>query len=201
MDTALAKLEDGALIERALAGQAECFAALMDRHAAAVKIRIRSMARNPAETDDVLQEVLLKVWRSLSTFRREASFRTWMTRVAVNEVLQSYRRSQRHPTCQPLGDLDAFASPDESPDHSAARVEEKLALRTALVKLPAKYRHVLILRDLEERSERETAQSLRSSVPAVKTRLFRARRMLFATLKRSRIASIYMDKASGKRAA
>src|SRR5436190_19492274 len=151
MDRTFAKLEDGALIERALAGQAECFAALVDRHAAAVKIRIRSMARNSAETDDVLQEVLLKVWRSLSTFRREASFRTWMTRVAVNEVLQSYRKAQRHRTWQPFDDFDALTSPDESPHHSAARAEEKQALHTALVTLPAKYRQVLILRDLEER--------------------------------------------------
>jgi RNA polymerase sigma-70 factor (ECF subfamily) len=187
MNTPLAKLEDSALIERALAGQAECFAALVDRHAAAVRMRIRSMARNPMETDDVLQEVLLKVWRSLSTFRREASFRTWMTRVAVNEVLQSYRQAQRHPTCQPLGNLNGFVSPDESPDRSVARVEEKQALRTALVKLPAKYRRVLILRDLEERSARETARSLRSSVPAVKTRLFRARLMLLKTLQRSMV--------------
>src|ERR1700726_4278319 len=101
MDTPLAKLEDSALIERAMAGEAECFAALVDRHASAVKVCIRSMARNSTDADDVLQEVLLKVWRSLSTFRREASFRTWMTRVAVNEVLQSYRQAQRRPTCQP----------------------------------------------------------------------------------------------------
>ena len=198
MDTTLAKLEDGALIERALAGQPECFAALVDRHAAAVKMRIRSMARNPAEMDDLLQEVLLKVWRSLSTFRREASFRTWMTRVAVNEVLQSYRRAQRHPTCQPFEDLDVFTSPGESPHCWAARAEEKQALHTALVTLPAKYRQVLILRDIEERSSRETAQSLRSSVPAVKTRLSRARLMLLRTLKRSKVEKA---RAGGKRAA
>jgi RNA polymerase sigma factor (sigma-70 family) len=116
----------------------------------------------------------------------------------VNEVLQSYRMAQRYPTCQPFEDLDVFTSPCESPHCWAARAEEKQALHTALVTLPAKYRQVLILRDIEERSSRETAQSLRSSVPAVKTRLSRARLMLLRTLKRSKVEKA---RAGGKRAA
>lgn len=185
MTTPFAMFEDRTLIKLALEGQTECFAALMDRHLVAVRKRMASMVRNPTDTDDLLQEVLLKVWRHLSTFRSESSFRTWMTRIAMNEALQLFRREQRRPTCQPLSDLDAFASPSESPHQSFARVQATQAVRNAVVRLPDKYRQVLILRDLEQLSARETAEWLQSSIPAVKTRLFRARLLLSATLERS----------------
>jgi RNA polymerase sigma-70 factor (ECF subfamily) len=183
----LATFEDSTLIQLALAGQAECFTVLMDRHLAAIRKRIGLMVRNGTEAEDLLQEVLLKVWRQLSTFRSESSFRTWVTRVAINEVLQFYRRARRNPLCQSLGNFEPVAPRIESPYQTLARVEVIEAVRSAVIGLPAKYRHVVTLRDLEERSVQETAQSLRSSIPAVKTRLFRARLMLSATLQRSRI--------------
>ena len=187
MTTPLATFEDSTLIQLALAGQSECFSVLMDRHSAAVRRRIGSMVRNTTDVEDLLQEVLLKVWRHLSTFRSESSFRTWMIRVAVNEVLQLYRREQRWRWSQTSGDPDALSSPCESPHQSLARGEVTHAVRTAVAGLPAKYRQVLILRDLDQLSVRETAQWLQSSIPAVKTRLFRARHMLLAALQGSRV--------------
>jgi len=187
MTRLLASFEDGTLIKLALEGQTECFAVLMDRHSVAVRRRIASIIGNATDAEDLLQEVLLKVWRHLSTFRSESSFRTWITRVAMNEALQLYRREQCRPTCQPLGDLDAFASSCESPHQAFTRVQATEAVRNALDRLPDKYRQVLILCDLEELSARETAKWLKASIPAVKTRLFRARLMLFAALERSRI--------------
>ena len=190
MTRLLASFEDSTLIKLALEGQTECFAVLMDRHSIAVRKCIASMVGNATDAEDLLQEVLLKVWRHLSTFRSESSFRTWMTRVAINEALQFYRRERCRPTCQPLTDLDAFATPSESPHISFARVQATQAVRNAVLRLPDKYRQVLILRDLEELSARETAQWLQSSVPAVKTRLFRARLMLLAAIERSRIPGL-----------
>ena len=183
MTASIATFEDSTLIKLALAGQAECFSVLMDRHLGTVKRRIESMAPNATDLDDILQEVLLKVWRHLATFRSECSFRTWMTRVAMNEVLQSYRRKRRNPLCQALGDLDAFASRVESPHQSFARREATKTVRSAVAGLPAKYRQVLILRDIEQLTAGETAESLQSTIPAVKTRLFRARHMLSEALK------------------
>lgn len=187
MTPPLATFTDSTLIQLALAGQAECFTVLMDRHLLAVRMRIASMVRNATDADDILQEVLLKVWRYLSTFRSESSFRTWITRVAINEALQLCRREQSRPACQVLLDLDAFASPCESPHRSFARVEAAQSVRDAVAALPEKYRQILVLRDFEELSVRETAQYLQSSIPAVKTRLFRARLMLLAALQRSRV--------------
>ena len=185
-DLPLATLEDSTLIALSLAGQTECFAILVDRHRAPVRRRIASMVRNVADADDVLQEALLKVWRRLSTFRSESSFRTWMTRVAINEVLQSYRREQRRPLCQALGALDFVDSKNESPHQSLVRIELMQAVRSAVASLRAKDKQVLILRDLQDLSARETAHRLNSSIPAVKTRLSRARLMLRAEFQRSR---------------
>jgi RNA polymerase sigma-70 factor, ECF subfamily len=183
----LATFEDSALIQLALAGQTECFTVLTNRHLPAVRRRIGPMVPNATDVDDLLQEVLLKVWRHLSKFRSESTFRTWMTRVAINQALQSYRREQRRPICQTLGDFDTFASPRESPHQSLAPVEMAQAVRSAVVKLPPMYRRVLTLCDLEQLSIRETAQKLQATVPAVKTQLFRARRLLLAALQRSNI--------------
>jgi RNA polymerase sigma-70 factor (ECF subfamily) len=187
MDPLIATFEDGALIKLALAGQTECFTVLMDRHLAPIRRRIGSMVRNAADADDLVQEVLLKVWRHLSTFRSESSFRTWMTRVAINEALQSFRREQRSPTYQAFGDFDTFASPSELPLQSLTRAETTRIVRKAVVELPAKYRQVMVLREFEQLSAREIAQSLHSSIPAVKTRLFRGRLMLQAALSRAAI--------------
>jgi RNA polymerase sigma-70 factor (ECF subfamily) len=175
-------LDDNTLIKMALAGETECFAVLMDRHMDALKRCIGSMVRDRTDADDLVQDVLLRVWCRLSTFRSEASFRTWMTRVAINEVLQSYRRERRNPLVQIRGKLDGLASTDESPHRCFIRREATAVVRDALARLPEKYRKVLILRDLEQLTTEEAARSLEETVAAVKTRLFRARLMLAAAL-------------------
>lgn len=183
----LATFEDSALIKLALAGQTESFVVLTNRHLPAVRRHIGSMVPNTADVDDLLQKVLLKVWRHLSTFRSQSNFRTWMIRAAINEALQSYRRKGCRPICQALADFDTFASPNESALQSLTRAETIQIVRRAIVQLPAKYRQALILREFEQLSAREIAQSLHLSIPTVKTRLFRARLLLLAALQRSKI--------------
>jgi RNA polymerase sigma-70 factor (ECF subfamily) len=172
MTPSLATFEDNALIKMALAGQTECFTVLMDRHFFTVKRTIRSMVWNTTDADDIIQEVLLKVWRNLSTFRSEASFRTWMTRVAINEALQLFRRERYHSRCQSAHNLDAFASFWDTPHQHLDRRETTQTVRKAMARLPEKYRRVLVLREFEQLSLLETAESLQTSVPAVKSRLF-----------------------------
>lgn len=184
MTQPLTTLEEGRLIKLVLEGEPDCFSALMDRHLGVIKNRIRSMVANQADSEDLAQEVVLKVWRRLSTFRSESSFRTWMTTVAINEVLQSYRRQRRLPIYRAPTEFVTIASAADSPQRCLSRAEDIQAVRRAVVELPAAYRRVLVLRDLEELSEKETAQRLHASVPAVKTRLFRARRMLLLELQR-----------------
>ena len=187
MTPSLASFEDGALIDLALAGQTGSFDVLMARHLSAVRKRIVSIVPNATDADDLLQDVAFKVWRRLSTFRAESSFRTWMTRVAVNEALQFYRRGPLRKLCQPFEDFDNLVSSYESPHQSLARDEMVQAVRSEVRKLPVKYRQVVMLRELQELSERETAQQLQLTVPALKSRLFRARLMLGVSLQRSKL--------------
>ena len=182
MTSVPATLDDSTLIKLTLAGHVEAFAALMDRHRAAVRRRIFAMVRSTDDTDDLLQEVQFQVWRHLSAFRSESTFRTWIIRVAINEVLQSYRREKLRGVCQPLSILPSRC---ESPHQSVVRIETAETVRRAVAKLPTKYGQVLILRDLQELTERQTAHSLELSIPAVKTRLLRARHMLLKELRHS----------------
>jgi RNA polymerase sigma-70 factor (ECF subfamily) len=177
--------KDDVLIELAVAGDAECFALLIERHKAALRKCIGYFMRDGADADDLLQDILLKLWLRLSTFRSESTFRTWMTRVAINEILQFHRRSQYRRTHFELGDPDAFPSAADCPYRTFARDEAQKAIHKAVADLPEIYRDVLVLRDLQQLTTEETAQSLRSSVPAVKSRLFRARGMLSSALRGS----------------
>jgi len=186
--TPFAALQDSILIERTLAGQNECFAVLMNRHMTAVRGRVKSMVRNKSDEDDLVQETFLKAWRHLSSFRSDASFRTWISRVATNEVLQQYRRDRRTPIGPGGAGLDACASQAESPHEVLVRVQARQTIRAAVANIPEKYRQVLILRDLDELTTREAARRLQSSTPLVKSRLFRARQMLLTSILRRRAA-------------
>jgi RNA polymerase sigma-70 factor (ECF subfamily) len=178
-----ANLEDRALIAMAMTGQTECFTVLVDRHMAAVRSHIIPIVQDRTDVDDVLQEVLLKVWLHLSTFRSESSFRTWMTRVAINEALQARRRQRHRPVCQAYADFDGFASANESPLQSIAGLEMVQTVRRSVAGLPAMYRQVMNLREFEGLTVREIVSVIQSTIPAVKTRLIRARSLL----QRSRI--------------
>ena len=144
------------------------------------------MTFDTSHEDDFVQEVFLKAWIHLVSFRSESSFRTWIIRIAVNEVLQFHRRESHTPMCPALADLDTFASSCESPHQSLERKEAIQRMRSAIAKLPAIYRDIVVLRSLKQLSEVETARSLQGGVPMVKTRLFRARQLLSAALKRQR---------------
>ncbi len=184
MISGIAAVEDGVLIEKALGGQSECFAALMDRHKSAVRRRVKSMVRNIMDEDDIVQEAFVKAWRHLATFRAQASFRSWVMQIAKNEAAQLFRRQSRSPLFPALADLDSFVSECDSPYESLQRVETRQAVRNAVATLPPKYRDILILCDLEQLSAKETARWLHVGVPLVKTRLFRARLLLSAALRR-----------------
>jgi RNA polymerase sigma-70 factor (ECF subfamily) len=173
---------DKALINLVLAGNAEYFGLLMDRHLAAVRHRIRCITRTTWDTDDIMQEVQLKIWTHLGTYRSEASFRTWMTRIAINESLQFHRKANRVPPNRARSELDELISPGESPLQACLRAERTQALKTAVEHLPAKHKQALILHNLHELSLKETAWKLNATTPAIKTQLFRAKARLSKAL-------------------
>jgi RNA polymerase sigma-70 factor (ECF subfamily) len=179
-----APLDDSVLINLVLTGNAECFGVLMDRHLAGVRGRIRRMTRSVSDADDIMQEVQLKIWRHLGSYRSESSFRTWMTRVAINEALQFYRKANRFPLVHDPTELAELTSPSESPLQACVRAQLTERLKAAVERLPAKHKQVVVLHNLQELSLQETARELQATTPAVKTQLFRAKAALSKALLR-----------------
>jgi len=189
MPTGMSKFDDTALVQMTLAGAGKCFEELMHRHTNMVRRRVLSILRNSSDADDVVQEVFFKAWRGLSNFRADASLRTWLTSIATNEALAFYRRERRR-TWESLGEFDTLVCHGEPADQAIIRGEERRAIRGAVLKLPLKLREVVTLRDLEELSPNATAERLKSTLPAVKSRLFRGRLKLAVALRGSRAQSL-----------
>ena len=151
----------------------------------------RRMLRSDRDAEDVTQDVLLQVVRSLPGFRGESAFPTWLHRVTINAALLHRRREARNvrTVTEPLDDL-----PGEAASHVAGRSwlrspvsqlverETRLLLERAIAGLPNGYREALIGADVEGRPNQAVADSLGVSLPALKSRLHRARLMLRTTL-------------------
>ncbi len=172
---------------RAQAGDfAACEAIVQARRDSMYRL-VAGLLENPADIEEVVQEVFFSVFRNLQQFTFDSSPRTWMTRIAINAALMR-RRSERR---RPLLALADFRSGGANPDMqamwqqegSARRGPEALVLsrelgqasQGAMAKLPEKYRLVLQLRDVEELTAEEVAQALGLTIPTVKSRLHRAR--------------------------
>ena len=140
------------------------------------------MVTNRSDIEDLVQDTFLKAWLHLSTFRFEANFSTWITRVAINEALALYRRQRCRPIYSELANFEFFRSSCDSPDEAFTRSEARRIVRNAIARLPEKYREIITLCELEQLSLDEAARKLKASLSLVKTRRFRARKMLSVAL-------------------
>lgn len=181
-----AQAGDDELIRLIRDGRKECFAFLASRHERSVYHIVQGILQNIADSEEVLQESFLKAFQHLGEFRGEAQFRTWLTRIAINEArmrLRKYRAKLYDSIDEPRDD-ETDLRPRElrdwrpNPEEILSNQELSKLLERAIRSLPIKYREVLILRDIEHLSSEETAQALDVSVAAAKTRLLRARLML-----------------------
>jgi len=172
------------LIARVQAGQADAFYELARPYERAVFLSALSLTRNEADAEEVAQEAMLKAFKNIRGFRREAKFSTWLIQIAINEAKMKIRKNRRHlyesmeePLISDDGDYipKDFADWREIPSEALERKELRDALASALNSLPEKYRTVMMLRDVQHLSIAETAQVLGISEANVKTRLSRAR--------------------------
>lgn len=154
----------------------------------------RRMLGNDADAEDVTQDVLVQVIRKLDTFRGEAAFPTWLHRVTVNAALASRRKRARREEGRVFDPLDAFTDDGHHADHVrpwprlpdslALDREQKQLIEQAIAGLPEMYRDVFVLADVEQLPNAEIGELLGLSVPAVKSRLHRARLMMRDALTR-----------------
>ncbi|MEZ5289524.1 MAG: sigma-70 family RNA polymerase sigma factor [Vicinamibacterales bacterium] len=179
------ELTDADLLARAAGGNREAFAVLVARHQASVYRFARTLVARPADAEDVLQQTFLAAWTSAARFRAEASVRTWLFVIARNAAFSQRAREARRPETElPLDDLGMAAGwGSDDPETAALAAERRAALASAFEALPPADREVLTLRDLEGLSGDETAAVLGVSLPAMKSRLHRARLGLAARVR------------------
>jgi RNA polymerase sigma-70 factor (ECF subfamily) len=180
------------LICEVLGGRKDLFGDLLQPHLTSLFHFVRAKMPSDSEADDIMQTTALKAFTRLDQFRFEATFRTWLMAIALNEILQWRRRRVRSPFVildpAALSQLP-IADPGASPLRECQRRETVELFHRALGKLPEKYQLVIRLRDLDDLSISETAQMLRLSVPAVKSRHHRARLQIVRFLAATRRTS------------
>jgi RNA polymerase sigma-70 factor (ECF subfamily) len=184
--------DDIALATEAKQGNKGAFTELVNRYAQRVFRVARHITKNDQDAEDVLQDTFLKAYSRLGQFEGNAKFYTWIVRVAVNEALMRMRRGKNRVTVSLDQELETsdgaiqreLPAETESPEESLSRTELRESLTQAIDSLSEIYRPVFVLRDVEGLSTEETAEMLNLSLPAVKSRLLRARLQLRQKLRR-----------------
>jgi RNA polymerase sigma-70 factor, ECF subfamily len=184
--------DESALVARAKSGDAQAFTELVNQYERKIYRLAKHITQNDEDAEDVLQEAFLKAYEHLDNFQGNSKFYTWIVRIAVNEALMKLRKRRGDRTV-PLDDpIDTgeemvtreIAVWDDNPEQRYSREEIQEILDQAVEGLKPDFRTVFILRDIEELSTEETAEALSISIPAVKSRLLRARLALREKLTR-----------------
>lgn len=174
-------MDEKTLVERSRQGRRDAFEELVRMYSPKVFALAYGFIRDRASADDLAQDVFLKAYQALPSFRSESGFGTWIYRIAVNHVKDHLRKAARRPT---VSLEDVGECPAVSNDEAEARIRERdeenrrRDVRRVLETLPMKYRTILTLRDVEGLPYEEVARILALAPGTVDSRLFRARRML-----------------------
>src|SRR3954467_7264657 len=186
--------EDLALVQAARAGDINAFETLIKRYDRNVFRIANHITQNREDAEDVVQDAFLKAYQNLERFQEQSKFYTWLVRIAVNEALMRLRK-RRTGTGRTVSIDEDIETDDDTipreiadwspnPEQMYNQAELKDILSRNIQGLPASFRTVFVLRDVEGLSTEETAEALQLSVPAVKSRLLRARLQLRERLNR-----------------
>ena len=188
----LAETDEAALVAQSREGDGRAFGELVRRYEGKIFRLAQHVTQNREDAEDVLQETFLKAYEHLDQFQGTARFYTWIVRIAVNQALMKLRRRRTDRSVSLDEAIDAgedtivreVAAWDENPEQKFSRAEFGQILDAAILGLEPAYRSVFVLRDIDELSTEETAAALGLSIPAVKSRLLRARLQLREKLTR-----------------
>jgi len=155
-------------------GDMDAFRLLVETHQARVVGTISKMLGSDAESEDLAQQVFIRIWKSAPRYRPTAKFTTWLFRITRNLVFNELRR-KRHFVDQTGEISEATERAEKEPDQVLLEEELQLAIQDAINRLPESQRMAIILRRYEEMPYEEIAKVMGTTVPAVKSILFRAR--------------------------
>jgi RNA polymerase sigma-70 factor, ECF subfamily len=170
---------DEQVVDRVLAGETQLYEIIMRRYNQRIYRVVVSILRDDDEAEDVMQDAYVRAHQHLRQFERRALFSTWLTRIAVHEVLarlRARRRTQQFDFDMDEGEISVSQpAPSDDPEHTTSKDELRRLLEEAVMNLPEQYRTVVMLRDVEELSTSETAAALNLTEENVKVRLHRGR--------------------------
>ena len=192
--------DESVLVSAARKGDIGAFEELVRRYDRNVFRIAQHITQNREDAEDVVQDAFLKAYQNLGQFQGQSKFYTWLVRIAVNEALMRLRR--RRPERMVSLDEDVKTEEDSmpreiadwtpNPEQQYNQAELKDILSRTIQGLPTSFRTVFVLRDVEGLSTEETADALGLSIPAVKSRLLRARLQL-----RERLTKYFRKKRDG----
>jgi RNA polymerase sigma-70 factor, ECF subfamily len=189
--SAVAREDEHLLVAAAKSGDAAAFEELVSRYERKIFRLTMNITRNREDAEDAMQDAFLKSYSHLKNFQGDSRFYTWLVRIAANEALMRLRkrRPNQFSLDEPIeGDEDLMPRELQDwgpgPEQRFAQTEMREILSSVIDELEPDYRTVFVLRDIEELSTEETASALGISLPAVKSRLLRARLKLRQKLDR-----------------
>ena len=172
------QLSDADLVSTAQAGRLDAFEELVRRHRLVVyRVALRMLA-DEGDAEDATQDAFVQAWRNLAGFRADAAFSTWMYRIVTNRCLNLLRARRR---TEPLP--EGQEAPASRPDRIAEARWQVEDLKRAIGRLTPEQRAPLVLREFQGCSYEEISEALDLSIPAVKSRLHRARLELLAAMR------------------
>jgi RNA polymerase sigma-70 factor (ECF subfamily) len=193
MSTSPIEIDDeAAVVAQARLGNANAFNELLRRYERKIFRLALHITQNREDAEDVLQESFLKAYEHLDQFQGQSKFYTWIVRIAVNQALMKLRKRKSDRSVSLDDTVDTgednivreVAAWEENPEQKYSREELNRILTSAVDGLTPIYRAVFVLRDIDGLSTEEAAEALDLSVPAVKSRLLRARLQLREKLTR-----------------
>jgi RNA polymerase sigma-70 factor (ECF subfamily) len=187
----LEAVDDHGLVREVQRGNSGAFGAIMRRYNRRLYRTARAILKEDARAEDALQDAYIAAFRHMGEFRGDAALGTWLTRIVVNQALQTLRRTRRERVVIPFDEsdtereaLDVVDAPDTRPENMMLRAETRRMIERNIDALPDAYRTVFMLREVEELTVEETAAALDIPPATVRSRLFRAKVRLREALAR-----------------
>lgn len=182
--------EDDVLVEDAIGGDEQAYSKLVDKYERALYFHILKMIKDREQVEDLVQEAFVKAFNNLNTYSNSYAFSTWLYRIATNHTIDYLRKKKLQTLSidEPMKTRDGemqMQLPDEDAgaDRRIMRKQRQRMVQEAIEDLPEKYRKVIEMRHMEEKSYQEIADVLDLPLGTVKAHIFRARELLYKELK------------------
>ncbi len=185
-------LEDDEFVDRAKEGDSAAYKDLMNKYQKPLYYHVLKMVKNHEQVEDLVQEAFVKAFENLSSYNKNYAFSTWLYRITTNHTIDYLRKkklktvSMDEPIKTREGEMSMQISGKAETDRKIIKEQRSKIIKKAISDLPEKYRKVIEMRHLEELSYQEISEELDIPLGTVKAHIFRAREMLYKSLKDKR---------------